>query len=534
MCWRVDVIDIDLASEPITPATTVSGSAAAGTRVMVVWCPDWPVMAAGTEQRLSDQAPVAVVQAGQVLACSPAARREGVRRGMRRRDASASCPELIIVEASESRDVRAFETVLAAVEDVSASVTPIRPGLCALAAPRRFYGSEAQAAAVVAQRLVAAGVWDCRLGIAEGIFAAEQAARQAAPQEWVIVPEGRSAQFLADLPLAALDDAELVSLLRRLGLRTMADFTALSVRDVTTRFGRHGAWLHRLARGADVRMAAGRAAPQDLSAAISFEPPLGNIEPIVFSSRQTAERCVAELSRHGLVCTTIRIEVLGDAGASSIRTWGHSRWFGAADIVDRLYWQLQADPLPEPAGQVRLVPELVESLADHGDGLWGSPRDQRVERGVARLQGMLGPEAVVAPSLQGGRGPRERQRTVPWGERSNAMRSRTLPWPGSIPPPAPTRVYAQPSPAAVLGPERQAVGVSPRGSVTAEPTLVRTELDGEFVAIQAWAGPWPIDELWWDPAGARQVARFQIVGIDGSAWLLMVDNGQWWTEARYD
>ena len=309
MCWRVDVIDIDLASEPITPATTVSGSAAARTRVMVVWCPDWPVMAAGTEQRLSDQAPVAVVQAGQVLACSPAARLEGVRRGMRRRDASASCPELILVEASESRDVRAFETVLAAVEDVSASVTPIRPGLCALAAPRRFYGSEAQAAAVVAQRLVAAGVWDCRLGIAEGIFAAEQAARQAAPQEWVIVPEGRSARFLADLPLAALDDAELVSLLRRLGLRTMADFTALSVRDVTTRFGRHGAWLHRLARGADVRMAAGRAAPQDLSASISFEPPLGHIEPIVFSSRQTAERCVAELSRHGLVCTTIRIEV---------------------------------------------------------------------------------------------------------------------------------------------------------------------------------------------------------------------------------
>jgi len=76
--------------------------------------------------------------------------------------------------------------------------------------------------------------------------------------------------------------------------------------------------------------------------------------------------------------------------------------------------------------------------------------------------------------------------------------------------------------------------VSPRGSVTAEPTLVQTQPDGEFVAIQAWAGPWPIDELWWDPAGARQVARFQIVGIDGSAWLLLVDSGRWWTEARYD
>ena len=86
-------------------------------RVMVVWCPDWPVVAAGTELRLSDQAPVAVVQAGQVLSCSPAARVEGVRRGMRRRDASAHCPELVLVEANETRDVRAFETVLGAVEE---------------------------------------------------------------------------------------------------------------------------------------------------------------------------------------------------------------------------------------------------------------------------------------------------------------------------------------------------------------------------------------------------------------------------------
>ena len=52
--------------------------------------------------------------------------------------------------------------------------------------------------------------------------------------------------------------------------------------------------------------------------------------------------------------------------------------------------------------------------------------------------------------------------------------------------------------------------------------------------IEAWAGPWPIDELWWDPARARQVARFQVAGVDGSAWLMVVENGQWWTEARYD
>ncbi|RYZ31313.1 MAG: DNA polymerase Y family protein, partial [Propionibacteriaceae bacterium] len=186
------------------------------------------------------------------------ARRDGVRRGMRRRDATARCPDLVLTDHSPERDVRAFEAVLSAVEQVSATVTPIRPGLCALTVPRRFYGGETEAAAVVAEHLVAAGVWDCRAGIADGMFTAEQAAKQAAPQDSVVVPVGGSRRFLSRLPVAVLDDLEQVSLFRRLGLRTLGDLAALPVRDVATRFGASGAWLHRLARGADARPAVRR------------------------------------------------------------------------------------------------------------------------------------------------------------------------------------------------------------------------------------------------------------------------------------
>ena len=64
---------------------------------------------------------------------------------MRRRDATAHCPDLVLVPHSPERDARTFETVLGVIEQVSASVTPIRPGLCALAVPSRFYGGEAEA-----------------------------------------------------------------------------------------------------------------------------------------------------------------------------------------------------------------------------------------------------------------------------------------------------------------------------------------------------------------------------------------------------
>ncbi|MFL6025576.1 MAG: DNA polymerase Y family protein, partial [Friedmanniella sp.] len=450
------------------------------------------------------------------------------------RDASAHCPDLVLVDHSPERDVRAFEVVLAAVEQVSATVTPIRPGLCALGVPRRFYGGETEAAAVVAEHLVAAGVWDCRTGIADGMFTAEQAAKHAAPQESVVVPAGGSRRFLSRLPVAVLDDLEQVSLFRRLGLRTLGDFADLPARDVLTRFGSSGAWLHRLARGRDHRTAVSRQAPLELEQRVAFEPPLETIEPIAFSSRQTAERTVTELARHGLVCTEVRVVVSSEGGWTGSRVWLHSRWFTAADLIDRLYWQLQGDPAPDPVSEVRFVPETVESMADHGEGLWGSAPDERVERGVARLQGMLGPEEVLAPALQGGRCPRQRQSLTPWGERAVGVRPAGLPWPGSIPPPAPARVFPEPQAALVTGADGRPVAVTSRGLLTTDPVLFTVDRMSPPTQVQAWAGPWPIDELWWDPAQARQVARFQVVGVDGSAWLLVVENGRWWCEARYD
>jgi protein ImuB len=503
-------------------------------RQLVIWCPDWPVVAAATQLGLSLQLPLAVFERGEVFACSTMARVEGVRRGMRRRDASARCPELTVLERNEASEIRTFEDVLSAIEEISAGVAPVRPGLCALQVPSRFYGGERQAAAVVAEHLVSAGVWDFRIGIADGIFAAEHAARRAAPQDCWIIAHGGSAAFFAALPIGVLENIELVTLLRRLGIRSIGNFAALTARDVLTRFGQEGALLHRLARGLDNQPAVSRRPSLDMDQRVTFTPALETVEPIVFSTRQTAERLVAELARHGLVCTEVRIEVVTEDGWTGSRVWAHSRWFSASDLIDRIYWQLQGDPAPEPVCELRLLPESVESLADHGEGLWGSALNEHVERGIARLQGMLGPEEVLAPALQGGRSPRDRQLLNPWGERRSTERSPLLPWPGSIPPPAPARVFSVPLPSVVLSEDRRPVGVTSRGLVTAAPAFVSIGAESQLMPVDAWAGPWPIDELWWDPSQARQVARFQVTGVDGSAWLLVVENDQWWTEARYD
>src|ERR687894_1202965 len=111
---------------------------------MFVWCPDWPVIAAEIVDGTPASTPLAVLHAGRVVACSPAARADGVRRGLRRREAQSRCPQVTMVDHDPVRDTRAFEPVVAAVEQLVSGVAVLRPGVCAFAArgPARYYRGE--------------------------------------------------------------------------------------------------------------------------------------------------------------------------------------------------------------------------------------------------------------------------------------------------------------------------------------------------------------------------------------------------------
>jgi protein ImuB len=57
--------------------------------------------------------------------------------------------------------------------------------------------------------------------------------------------------------------------------------------------------------------------------------------------------------------------------------------------------------------------------------------------------------------------------------------------------------------------------------------------DGGWEEIAAWAGPWPVDERWWDPATHRRLVRLQVTTAEAARLLRLVD-GRWWVEATYD
>src|SRR5690606_3214146 len=121
-----------------------------GVRSLVVWCPDWPVVAAGVPLDV----PAAVLRANRVVACSPAARVEGVAVHQRRRDAQARCPELVVLDHDPAAEARAFEPVPAALEALTPRIEITRPGTCAFPTrgPSRYHGGDEALAHLAAAR----------------------------------------------------------------------------------------------------------------------------------------------------------------------------------------------------------------------------------------------------------------------------------------------------------------------------------------------------------------------------------------------
>ncbi|MBV8161584.1 MAG: DNA polymerase Y family protein [Acidimicrobiia bacterium] len=514
------------------------------TRTLVAWCPDWPVTAAG----FSAEEPVAVVFANRVVAASAAARRGGVRRGLRRRQAEARCPGLQLVAHDPGGEARAFEPVVTAVESFCPRVEILRPGVCAVAThgPSRYFGGDQALAARVTDAIAHVGG---QAGVADGPFAAELAARAGQ-----VIPLGQTPAFLSTFSVDVLERPELSDLLHRLGIRTLGAFAALPPASVLARFGADGLRAHCLACGHDERPLAARVPPPELAVTTELDPPAERVETAVFAARGLARQLCVELSARGLAVSRLRVEAETEHGETLVRRW---RLEGATPLTlaERVRWQLDAwlsdaNPHRPTAGLalLRLAPEEV--LPDEGRqlGFWGGDRalDDRAARALLRVQGLLGPEAVTTAVAAGGRGPSEQVRFVPWGDarvgvpgaemlgkRAFLRQEVQEAWPGRVPAPSPATVHVSPIRAEVVDAAGQLVSVSGRGSASAEPA--RLSIDGgAWTDVVAWAGPWPVDERWWDVHAHRRRARWQVLTAGGTAHLLAVEGGRWSVEATYD
>ncbi|WP_336659710.1 DNA polymerase Y family protein [Leucobacter sp. USHLN153] len=525
-------------------------------RTLVFWVPDWPVHALLRDDGadgLTIEAPLALIANRIVIACTEAARQEGVRTGLREREAQTRCPELAVYPHRPETDERRFAPIVARLEQLVPGVEVVRPGLCAMRArgPARYYGGEEPAGSALLGLAAELGLPEIRIGIADGRFTAEQAARSApsdpevsAPSEGLrIVAAGASAAFLSPLPVTRAMEPALAETMQGLGIRTLGALAALPEESVRQRFGPQGLTAHRRAtaagalHGAEVRP---RAPVRELAVELEFDAPVDTAEQLAFACSTLAERFISGLIEERLVCTALRVELTDDVGSRHEREWAHPRHFTAVDTLGRIRWQAASAARETERGgagvvRVRIVPVHTDRVAAHEPGLWSTEPDERVHHHLSRAQSRLGHTGVGTMTLTGGRMLSDRQQFVPWSTARSGQRGRRAasgPWPGALAGPAPSRVFPRPPQAALLDTAGEIVGVDADDLLTAQPAHLRVGDTTFAPTVTAWSQPWAVRERWWE--GVSERFRLQVQLADGDAWLLVFHGGAWVAEGRYD
>jgi protein ImuB len=517
-------------------------------RSLVVWCPQWSLVAAYQDDSLPEITPgipAALVHKGAIAQCSKEAGEAGVRVGMKRRDAHLTCPSIVLAASDAHRDHASFQRVIIDLIACVPQHSLIAPGLVAFHARglARFYGSEEASARMLmdavhrSQPLATA-----RVGIADDLFSAVIAAQHTTALYPVrAVEPGQSAVFLADMPIAVLEDEATVSLLGRLGVHTLGDFVALGVEAIRERLGTRGEEFYRLATGLGGSPLALNDAPVDTEETIDLPEPYSLTEQVAFAIRTATQQYSDRLRRAGWVCTQVRVTLSFDDATVHERTWVHPRFFSASDLVDRVRWQLdqcfrdragENTDFPPGLSAVRYAALDPEEAYAHEPGLWGHGPDSRVHHVLSRVQSMVGASGVLTASPRRARVAHESHALTPWGD-TPPVEKNPGPLPGALPSPLPATVFSTPHTVGVIGADGAEIVVSDTAELSAQPHWLVS--GSRRRKLRSWAGPWPVWEKWWDPASSRFIHRLQVVDEEGIGWLISATEAKHWhIEARYD
>ena len=154
--------------------------------------------------------------------------------------------ESLRVEALDGSTLRDSLALLDALSVICPFTELVSLGFYALPSrgPSRFFGGEDRVLEVVGATVRDVLGDQPSIGVADGLFCVELAAR-----EGVVLPRDGTNEYRRSRPLAVLGRADLATTGRRLGLITVGDFAELAAARVAERFSASVGQLHRVARG---------------------------------------------------------------------------------------------------------------------------------------------------------------------------------------------------------------------------------------------------------------------------------------------
>lgn len=450
-----------------------------------------------------------------------------------------------------------FEPIVRAVVAHVPLVEITAPGIIVFATrgPSRYVGGDEPLAALVhaavgdALRTLTTDPQHARYGIGIGdgrlaaAIAAHHSVQSATP---VVVPTDTAHAWLAQSSVRALvecvdvigavgagvpgtDDVasyrNVVSLLERLGLYRFGDVAALCEADLIARFGAFGRDLSRLANGQDRHPPLAATPPPDRVCTRQFDAPVESRDAVLATVDDIAVGLVDHLTAHGLAVVRLHVLIESEHGERSERMWYRSDGFGVRSIVESARWQLDAwiqhDAPTSGVVALRIAPEHMVVNAGRQAALWGGERDgdAQAQRAIRRVADVNGAESITLPAWRGGRDPARAFELVRSdavdlehrGSGNNGDNGVAVAWRGALPSPAPALVFdGDTAPEIdVLDADGRAVSVDARHAMSSDPVTVCVH--HIIHDVVAWAGPWPVEERWWDARRARRAVRMQLL-----------------------
>jgi DNA polymerase-4 len=311
------------------------------------------------------------------------------------------------------------------VMDILAQITPameqisIDEAFLDITGCERLWGTPEATARLIRRRVWEEEGLPVSLGGASNKLVAKIACSRGKPHGLVVVPQGKEAAYLAELPITALWGVGEVTAkhLRGLGIETIGDLAAWEESALVRRFGEGGHGLYQHAHGQDTSRVQATGERQSISHEITFAHDTSDAEVLRRTLLDMSDRVGAGLRREGVVGQPVRIKMRYGDFTTVTRQVTLDRPTDQTQIIyaraEELWRRHWAAPSP-----LRLIGLGVAGLLD-GAGYQldlfdaADRRAIRLNRALDEIRARFGRQAIQRASLPAGRGRVPRPPPIP-------------------------------------------------------------------------------------------------------------------------
>jgi DNA polymerase-4 len=342
---------------------------------------------------------------GVVSAASYEARKFGIHSAMPAIRAKRLCPHAVFLRVDMARYAAVSRQVMQILGDVTPLVEPISldEAFLDVTGSQALFGDAVRIGRLLKERIRDELSLTASVGVAPNKFLAKLASDLEKPDGFVLVPEGREAEFIAPLPITRLWGVgpATAARLEAVGLRTIGQIASCPTTLLQAQVGNQAEGLQQLARGLDDRPVVPDQEAKSISSETTFAEDTDDVDFLHRVLLELADDVAWRLRRAGRLARTVSLKLR----FPDFTTLSRDATLPEPTIAGLVIYE-QARALlarANPRGRkVRLVGCGVSNLtAERQLNLFeeGPQRAERAERAMDELRSRFGFGAVRRAAL---------------------------------------------------------------------------------------------------------------------------------------